>query len=62
MSRPSLSKDIRTAITAGLAIIAIERTPDGGHKLLTRAANEGADSELERARERRNARKADRAA
>lgn len=62
MNRPSLAKDIRTAITAGLSIVGIERFPDGGHKLLTAGLNVSADDELQRARERRNARKADRAA
>lgn len=62
MNRPSLSKDLKTAIAAGLTIVGIERFPDGGHKLLTTAANMNADDELERARARRSARKVGRAA
>lgn len=62
MSRPSLSKDLKTVLAAGLVVTGIERLPDGGHRLLTTAANVDADDELERARERRRARKIDRAA
>lgn len=64
MNRPSLAKDLKTVLAAGLVVTGIERLPDGGHRLLTAAANTNADAddELQRARERRRARKVDRAA
>jgi len=62
MTRPSLSKDLKTVLAAGLVVTGIERRPDGSHVLLTTAANMNADDELQHARERRRARKVDRAA
>lgn len=62
MSRPSVSKTVKAVRALGLSITGVEVSPDGTIRVLTAAANESADDDLQRARERRRARKADRAA
>lgn len=60
--RTSVSKMVRSLQKCGLTVTGVEVAPDGTVKVLTQAANESADDELERARERRRARKAGRTA
>jgi len=63
MSRkPSISKAIRAMQGLGLNITGAEIGPDGTIRVLTGTHPSGSDSELEAARERRRARKIDRAA
>lgn len=63
MNRPSVSKAVKAVQAAGLAVTAIEVSPDGTVRVLTAPANvEAGATELERARERRRASKVDRAA
>ena len=62
MGRPSVSKTIKAVRALGLSITGVEVSPDGTIRVLTAAANEGADDDLHKARERRRARKADRSA
>lgn len=58
--KPSVSKMVRALQKLGLTVTGVEVAPDGSVKVLTQAANESADDELEQARERRRARKAGR--
>ncbi len=60
--RPSVSKMVRSIQKLGLVVTGVEVAPDGTVKVLTQAANESADDELEQARDRRRARKAGRTA
>uniref|UniRef100_A0A6H1ZCS6 Uncharacterized protein n=1 Tax=viral metagenome TaxID=1070528 RepID=A0A6H1ZCS6_9ZZZZ len=60
--RTSVSKTVRALQKLGLNVTGVEVAPDGTVKVLTQAANESADDELERARDRRRARKAGRTA
>ena len=60
--RTSISKTVRSLQKCGLTVTGVEVAPDGTVKVLTQAANESADDELEQARERRRARKAGRTA
>ena len=58
--KPSVSKMVRALQKLGLTVTGVEVAPDGSVKVLTQAANESADDELEQARDRRRARKAGR--
>lgn len=60
--KPSVSKMVRALQKLGLTVTGVEVAPDGTVKVLTQAANESADDELEKARDRRRARKAGRTA
>lgn len=61
-NRPSVSKTVKAVQALGLAVSGVEVMPDGTIRVLTGAANMNADDELQQARERRRARKTDRAA
>ncbi len=62
VSRPSVSKAVKAIQTLGLSVVEVVVAPDGTVRVLTAPANMNADDELEAARERRRARKVDRAA
>ena len=62
MNRPSVSKAVKAVQRLGLSVVEVEVSPDGTIRVLTAPANGNADDELEAARERRRARKVDRAA
>lgn len=62
MNRPSLSRAVKAVQAAGLAVTGVEVSPDGSIRVLTAVVNLNAHDELEAARERRRARKIDRAA
>ncbi len=61
-NRPSVSKTVRAVQKLGLKVTGVEVAPDGSIRVLTANDNEGADDDLEKARERRRARKAGRTA
>lgn len=61
-NRPSVSKAVKAVQKLGLSVVEVEVSPDGTIRVLTAPANSNADDELEAARERRRARKVDRAA
>lgn len=58
----SVSKAVRSVQRVGLAVTGVEIMPDGTVRILTSPPAVTVDDELERARERRRARKIDRAA
>jgi len=62
VSRPSVSKAVKAIQALGLSVVEVVVAPDGTVRVLTAPANMNADDELEAARERRRARKVDRAA
>ena len=62
MNRPSVSKTVKAVQKLGFAVTGVEVSPDGTIRVLTAPANSNADDELDAARERRRARKVDRAA
>ncbi len=62
MNRLSISKTVKAVKSAGLAVTGVEVSPDGSIRVLTAPANINAHDDLEAARERRRARKVDRAA
>lgn len=62
MSAVSVSRMIREAQKAGLAITGVEKSPDGTVRILTAGQVVNPHDELEEARARRRARKVDRVA
>lgn len=62
MRKPSISKAVRAIQALGLAVTSVEIAPDGTIHVLTGAQGSEGVSDLEQARAKRRARKADRVA
>lgn len=60
--RTSITRTIKSLKAVGLSVTSVQISPDGTIQVLTAPHQEGPQDELEAMRERRRARKADRAA